>query len=115
YNAKSPFLNLFTDLPETKEIETFQEILKGRNFRLERIVSHGQRSPDGFWYDQDHDEWVVVLPGSVILRIPRETEDRNLQMGDHLLLRAQRRHRVEWTDPDQPTIWLALHFEADEK
>ena len=106
-NNHSPIANLLSDLPSTKDTETFEKILSGGNFRLERIVSNGQRSPDGFWYDQDQDEWVLVLLGSARIRIEGETNDRVLQTGDHLLVRAHDRHRVEWTDSSQPTIWLA--------
>jgi cupin 2 domain-containing protein len=106
-----PIANLLSNLPASQSAESFEEILSGRKFRLERIVSNGQRSPEGFWYDQDNDEWVLVLRGAARIRIEGEANDRVLLAGDHLLLRAHERHRVEWTDPSQPTIWLALHFQ----
>jgi cupin 2 domain-containing protein len=109
-NRNLPIANLLSDLPTTKGAETLEKILTGGNFRLERIISNGQCSPEGFWYDQDHDEWVLLLRGAARIRIEGEANDRVLQAGDHLLLRAHQRHRVEWTDPTQATIWLALHF-----
>lgn len=78
--------------------------------RIERIVSRGQASPPGFWYDQDAAEWVIVLAGSAALLFEGETDPHRLAPGDYLHIPAHRRHRVEWTDPDQATIWLAVHF-----
>lgn len=75
---------------------------------IERIVSHGQQSAPGFWYDQDFDEWVLILAGAARLRFDDGAPDALLRPGDHLLIAARRRHRVEWTDA--PTIWLAVHL-----
>ncbi|MFZ5448429.1 MAG: cupin domain-containing protein [Thermodesulfobacteriota bacterium] len=101
--------NLFADLPPEIPAEIFQVLLKTNNFRLERIVSGGQATPPGEWYDQDTHEWVVLLTGSASLRFEDEPE-RLLRPGDHLSIPAHRRHRVEWTDPTRPTVWLALHY-----
>ena len=79
-------------------------------FRLERIVSAGQATPPGEWYDQDTHEWVALLTGGAGLRFEDEAEPRVLAPGDYLLIPAHRRHRVEWTDPEPPTVWLALHY-----
>jgi cupin 2 domain-containing protein len=102
--------NLFTPIsPEVTE-ETFQVLLSTGNFRLERIVSTGQATPAGEWYDQDTHEWVALLSGAAGLRFEDEAEPRVLRPGDHLLIPAHRRHRVEWTAPEAPTVWLALHY-----
>ena len=101
--------NVFADLTPTTPEETFAQLFGAENVRIERIVSHGQASPAGFWYDQDHAEWVMVLSGSAGLRIEGEAAERNLAPGDYLLLDAYVRHRVEWTDSTQPTVWLAVH------
>lgn len=90
--------------------EQFQALFASPLIRIERIVSLGQASPPGFWYDQPMDEWVLLLSGSARLRLHGDTEDRSMQTGDYLLIPAHVRHRVEWTAPDQPTIWLAVHF-----
>jgi cupin 2 domain-containing protein len=102
--------NLFTPIPPQITAEFFQVLLETNNFRLERIVSAGQATPPGEWYDQDTHEWVVLLTGSACLRFEAEPEPWVLAPGDHLLIPAHRRHRVEWTDPSQPTVWLALHY-----
>ena len=100
--------NLFADLPQHLPQELVQTLLTAANVRIERIVSHGHASPEGFWYDQDQHEWVVVLKGAARLRF----EDRMVEMkaGDFLNIPAHRKHRVEWTTPDEPTIWLAVFF-----
>ena len=84
------------------------------SFRLERIVSHGQSTPKGQWYDQEQDEWVILLKGSAGLSLEEGSETIVLKPGDHLLLPARQKHRVEWTDEKVPTIWLALHFQANQ-
>ena len=80
------------------------------DLRIERIVSTGQITPDGHWYDQDHDEWVLMVKGSARLRIEGETEDRKLEEGDYIFLPAHCRHRVTWTQSEPPTVWLAIHL-----
>lgn len=102
--------NLFDDLV-TPDGERFDALLTRPGVTIERIVSHGHHSPEGFWYDQPRGEWVVVLAGEARLRFEDEPEARTLRAGDHALIRAHRRHRVEWTRPDGPTVWLAVHFD----
>jgi cupin 2 domain-containing protein len=101
--------NLLTDLPPASESETIEELLAAPGVRIERIVSHGHASPDGFWYDQDRAEWVMVLRGSAGLMFEGESAPRTLKAGDHVHIPAHARHRVVWTAPDEPTIWLAVH------
>jgi cupin 2 domain-containing protein len=103
--------NLF-DAPRGLPDERIDVLLETAHCRLERIVSTGQATPAGEWYDQEGDEWVVVLRGSGVLRFEDEAEPRVLRAGDHVLIAAHRRHRVEWTDTSEPTVWLALHCEA---
>lgn len=103
--------NLLADLPPgavPEEIVT--RLLQARQVRIDRIVSTGQASPPGFWYDQDEGEWVVVLSGAARLSIAGESEPRRLEPGDFVDLPAHTRHRVEWTDPDVPTVWLAVFY-----
>jgi cupin 2 domain-containing protein len=102
--------NLFAPVPSEITGEIFQVLLATGNFRLERIVSRGQATPPGEWYDQDTHEWVALLTGGAGLRFEDEAELRVLRPGDCLLIPAHRRHRVEWTDPGSPTVWLALHY-----
>jgi cupin 2 domain-containing protein len=88
-------------------------LVERRGLRIERIVSTGQATPKGQWYDQETDEFVLVMAGAARLRIEGEHRDRKLAQGDWLLLPAHCRHRVAWTLSDPPTIWLAVHFSSD--
>lgn len=107
--------NLFDKLPEKLPQELFETIAKGKSFRIERIVSAGHSSPDDFWYDQDQNEWVLLINGSATLEIesPQASERIDLLPGDYLLLPAHQRHRVVCTDDKQKTVWLAIHFESE--
>ena len=101
--------NLFHDLPQPLPQEVFTTLLESSNIRIERIVSHGHTSPEGYWYNQDQHEWVIVLKGDARLRF----EDGLIEMkpGDFVHIPAHQKHRVEWTTPDEPTVWLAVYYE----
>lgn len=103
--------NLFADVPANLPEELFQSLVEKPGLRIERIVSHGHRSPDGFWYDQDTDEWVVLLQGAARLEF-ENGGSQELTPGDHAWIAAHQRHRVAWTDPHQQTIWLAVHHQV---
>jgi cupin 2 domain-containing protein len=101
--------NLFADVPRSLGAERIDLLVSLRTARVERIVSTGQATPPGEWYDQDADEWVALLTGSARLRFEDERADRVLRPGDWVLIPAHRRHRVEATDASTPSIWLAVH------
>ena len=101
--------NLFGDIPAHLPSEVFSPLLQAGNIRIERIVSHGHASRDGFWYDQDENEWVIVLKGAARMRVEGQ-EPVSLRAGDFLHIPAHARHRVEWTTPEEPTVWLAVHY-----
>ena len=103
-------MNLLRDVPDATAGEITETLVAAPGTRVERIVSLGQASPPGFWYDQDEAEWVLLLAGAARLRFADETDARLLGPGDHLHIAAHRRHRVEWTDPATPTIWLAVFY-----
>ena len=104
--------NLLTSLPSARDAEVSEALITGEGIRLERIVSLGQVSPEGFWYDQKEAEWVMVMTGRARLTIAGEPQDRVLGPGDAVFLPAHCRHRVAWTDPDHPTVWLALFVDT---
>lgn len=105
--------NLFDHLPPvTSSDEEFTTLLGEPGLIVQRIVSTGQASPPGFWYAQDWDEWVLLLAGHALLRLDGEPAPRALAEGDHLLIPAGCRHRVEATAADRPTVWLAVHLDA---
>ena len=100
--------NLLASLPQHLDTEQIITLLATENLRIERIVSTGQASPPGFWYDQNEAEWVLLLKGAARLRFADEDADRALGPGDWVHIAAHRRHRVSWTDPLHPTVWLAV-------
>ena len=102
--------NILGELPDARGKEIFETIVEREGVRIERIVSHGQATPEGEWYDQEWDEWVLVLAGQAGLLIEGEAEPRLLGPGDYIDLPARCRHRVVWTAPDEPTVWLAVHW-----
>jgi cupin 2 domain-containing protein len=104
--------NLLADLPERRTEEVFLTLAEQGGAKIERIVSTGQASPPGFWYDQGATEWVFVIAGSAGLLFEGETEARLLRSGDYLEIPAHKKHRVAWTDAAQPTVWLAVHLPA---
>lgn len=101
---------LFADLPALGGEEQFRKLLVRPGLRIERIVSSGQCSPPGFWYDQADGEWVAVLQGEAKLRFADEAEARYLRAGDTLDIAPRRRHRVDWTPAGQHTVWLAVFY-----
>ncbi len=100
--------NLFDGIPHHMPGEVVQTLLQADNIRIERIVSHGHVSAADFWYDQPQHEWVIVLQGKARLQF----EDRmvELQVGDFINIPAFRKHRVDWTTPDEPTVWLGVRY-----
>jgi len=106
------------DLPETEgpsDGERLEALAAGRGVRVERIVSRGHASPEGFWYDQETEEWVLVVSGRAELEVAEgdptlPSRVVPLGPGDFLTLPAGCRHRVRWTTPDEPTVWLAVHY-----
>ncbi len=100
--------NLFTDLPAHLPAELVTKLLVAADVRIERIISHGHASPADFWYDQPQAEWVIVLKGAARLQFEHVTVE--MKPGDFVNIPAHRKHRVEWTTPDEPTIWLAVLY-----
>jgi len=101
-------INFFTLPDPLPPDEQFEDLIPDRGVKIERIISTGQVTPQGQWYDQDRDEWIILIQGKAII----EYEDgKILQLcpGDHLLIPTHQKHRVAYTDTDPPCIWLAIH------
>ena len=109
-NSTALSSNILTEVPDAQGGEIFETLMARGGVRIERIVSHGQATPEGEWYNQGHDEWVLVLSGRAGLLIEGEVEPRELGPGNYVDLPARCRHRVTWTAPDEPTVWLAIHW-----
>lgn len=102
--------NILADIPAQLPKELFSSLLVNEQVHIERIVSRGHCSDKDQWYDQAHDEWVILLQGAATLTFFGETADKKLQAGDYLLIPAHCKHRVNWTHPDMDSIWLAVHL-----
>jgi cupin 2 domain-containing protein len=102
--------NIFAQLPEGQDCEELRDLLRTRAVRIERIVSTGQASPPGFWYDQELSEWVLLLSGAALLRFEGEAAPRRLDAGSFVEIPAHARHRVEWTSTSPPAVWLVVHY-----
>jgi cupin 2 domain-containing protein len=102
--------NIFSQVPEGQDREELRDLLRTRAVRIERIVSTGQASPPGFWYDQELSEWVLLLTGGALLRFENEAEPRRLDAGSFVEIPAHVRHRVEWTSTSPPALWLVVHY-----
>lgn len=101
--------NIYENIPAILPEELFERLIERENLEIERIISRGHATAEGQWYDQNRDEWVLLLTGGAIIRY----EDGNtvtMKSGDFVNIPAHRRHRVEWTPPDATTIWLAIHY-----
>jgi len=101
--------NIFESIPDNLDEELFELLVQSENVKIERIISKGHRSPESGWYDQERNEWVIVLKGEAIISFENEI-DINLKAGTHINIPAHKRHKVSWTDPKTETIWLAVHY-----
>ncbi len=100
--------NLYTLPDPLPEAERFDPLIPDRGVLIERIASTGQTTPEGEWYDQDRDEWVILLQGEAVLAYA-DGRTLRLRPGDHVLIPAHEKHRVEKASADPPCIWLAVH------
>jgi cupin 2 domain-containing protein len=106
--------NLYANLAPDAAAERFEQLVQARDVTIERIVSMGQASADGFWYDDPRDEWVVLLAGAAALQFEGDAAPLRLAPGDYVHIRAHRRHRVAWTDAHAPTVWLAVYLPPED-
>ena len=102
--------SLFESIPSELLEELFDTISSTDDVKIERIVSRGHASPEGFWYDQEKDEFVLVVKGSAGLKLENKDTIVILKAGDYFNIDAHVKHRVEWTDSTCETIWLAVHY-----
>lgn len=104
--------NIFQNIKVDKENEQFFDLIKTENVRIEKIVSNGQKSKDDFWYDQDENEFVIILQGDAILEIQENTQIKevNMKVGDYIKIPAKQKHRVKYTNENEITIWLAVFY-----
>ncbi len=104
--TKSIYDNIPFEIPD----EIVEILLVQKNIRIEKIISKGQCSNPGFWYDQSENEWVIVIEGEAKLLFENGNKKINLKTGDFINIPAHVKHRVEWTKPGEKTIWLAIFY-----
>ncbi len=102
--------NIYKDLVADPRKELFENIIQSENIRVEKIISSGQSTPEGQWYDQATDEWVILLQGKAKLLFA-DGQEISLGEGDYLHIPAHKKHRVTYTQAQPPCIWLAVHWE----
>ena len=101
--------NIFSNIPHNSEKELFESLIKHDAVMIERIISQGQKSPASGWHDQEKNEWVLVLKGKAVLSFEDQSSIQ-LNEGDFINIPSHKKHKVAWTDPDNETIWLAVHY-----
>lgn len=101
--------SIFDSIPTDLSSEIFDDLVSSDTVKIERIISKGQTSPDFGWYDQEQNEWVIIIAGSAIIGFD-DKPSVTLKAGDYLNIPAHQKHKVAWTDPDVETVWLAVHY-----
>jgi cupin 2 domain-containing protein len=107
---KMNYGNFFFGIPKHIDDEIFDTILSSAGCEIKRIISKGNQSPSDYWYDQVKNEWVMVLKGAAELKFKENGKTVKMMPGDYVYIPPHCKHRVEWTDPDVETIWLAVYF-----
>jgi len=102
--------NILNDIPKDLSNEIFEQLAQGKNTKIERIISKGHTSPETGWYDQEQNEWVIVLKGAAIIAFDNKP-DVKLSVGDYLNISSHQKHKVSWTSQDEETIWLAIYYD----
>lgn len=101
--------NIFAQISKPLDEELFEELVSKDGIKIERIVSYGHITDEPQWYDQESDEWVILLQGEAVISFVDE-DDIRLKAGDYLNIPAHKKHRVSWTKPNQESVWLAVHY-----
>ncbi len=101
--------NIFDNMPSDLTSEAFSNLLKTDAIKIERIISKGHKSPESGWYNQQQNEWLLLIKGRAVLTFEDQSE-RKLEAGDYLNIPAHQKHKVSWTDPDIETVWLTVHY-----
>jgi len=102
--------NIFSEIPENLKDEIFQSIIEKENLKIERIISNGQTTPEDFWYDQNQNEFIILLKGKAKILFEENSEEVELNPGDYILIESHKKHKVTYTSKEETTIWLAIHF-----
>ena len=102
--------NLLHAIPSALPAEITECLVHSKGVKIERIISRGQHSDPGFWYDQAQHEWVLLVKGEATLRFEQDDQTVHLTPGTYLNIGAHERHRIESTAAEQETVWLAVFY-----
>jgi len=102
--------NIFSGIQKQPPEEVLDTVLQTGQFKIERIISHGHATTEGEWYDQGRNEWELVLKGNAGLLFEGDDKTVIMKTGDYINIPAHQKHRVEWTDPEEETVWLTIHY-----
>lgn len=102
--------NIFSDIPQGLSEEFIETLSESKNVKVKRIVSHGQKSKPDTWYDQDKNEFVLLIQGQAKLEFKEKDKITHLKPGDYLIIPAHKKHRVDWTPLNEDTVWLTVHY-----
>jgi cupin 2 domain-containing protein len=103
--------SIFANIPKELPDELFDELFSNKTVKIERIISKGHTSPKSGWYDQEENEWVLLVKGEALLEF--ENEKVHLKEGDYINIPPYTKHKVAWTEPNQETIWLAVFYKEE--
>ncbi len=101
--------NLLNNIPKNLLDELFETLIKTDAIHIERIISKGHTSPEEDWYDQDLNEWILLLKGAARLAF-EDGSEVSMGPGDSLEIPAHVKHKGVWTGPEGETVWAAVHF-----
>lgn len=102
--------NFFENIPEKGKDEVFDELVKDENVLVERIVSEGHISSE--WYDQEENEFCSILRGAADLLFEGKEHPVRMNPGAWVLIPAHAKHKVTWTAPNEPTVWIAVKWKG---
>jgi cupin 2 domain-containing protein len=102
--------NIFSDIPHDFKEEFIEPLVKDSDVKIDRIVSRGHSSDPDFWYNQDENEFVLILQGEAKLKFKDEKNIVRMQKGDYMVIPAHKEHRIKWTPKNEDTLWLTVHF-----
>lgn len=97
--------NLFIPNTDNPSEEILESLLQLPNIKIQKITSHGQTSDE--WYEQEEDEWVVIIEGEGELTFEDGRVIR-LGKGEYIHIPRMQKHKVTYCA--SPTIWLAIHY-----
>ncbi len=101
--------NLYADIPTDLSTEFFDLLASSETVKIERTISKGHTTPRERWNEQKQNAWVLVLRGEAVLVFGHGRSER-LVPGSYIAIPAHTRYRVDWTTPEEETIWLTVYY-----